>query len=303
MLRLVKVTLFIIPIFVFLLTNQANANGNDISILGQINYKKIPEASGIAVSKRQKQVFWLINDGGHSESVYAINQQGKSIGQFKLKGVENTDWEDIASFEYEGTPYLMIADIGDNKARRKHYTLYFVKEPKVKKLDSEKTLRLKAKWQLKFTYEDGAKDSEAAAVDIANNRVLLLSKRDKPPAFYELPLQTKPKKQTAIARKIGELQSLPTSLTDRLHAKYIKHGASPTAMDISADGLTGVILNYVKAYHFKSSSSSQFLFDAKPSVFNLPDLKQAEAVCFDAKGNMIITSEKLPAPLVKIKAP
>lgn len=269
--------------------------------IGQITDKKIPEASGIAASQRQDDVFWLINDSGNSASVYAVQSSGERIGRVKLKGIKNTDWEDLVSFEYKGKPYLLIADVGDNKAKRDKLTLHFIKEPKAKDLAEEGTLSIKPKWSLEYTYEDGARDCESVAVDLANERIILLTKRDDPPVFYELPLQKKPKKQRAVAKRIGELQPLPVHPDDIHNLKFLAFGDRPTAMDMSADGKNGVILNYVNAYHFSlATPSERFLFDAPPTKFTLPNLPQAEAVCLDRKGNIVVTSEQLPAPIIKV---
>lgn len=269
--------------------------------IGKITDKKIPEASGIAVSLRQQDIFWLINDSGNSASVYAVKSSGERIGRVKLKGIKNKDWEDLVSFEYKGKPYLLIADVGDNKAKRDKLTLHFIKEPKAKDLAKEGTLSLKPKWSLEYTYEDGARDCESVAVDLANERIILLTKRDEPPVFYELPLQKKPKNQVAVAKRIGELQPLPVSPDDVHDTKFLAFGDRPTAMDMSADGKSGVILNYLNAYHFSlDTGSKSFLFDTPPTKFTLPSLRQAEAVCLDRKGDIVVTSEKLPAPIIKI---
>ncbi len=88
-------------------------------VIGKLEDPNIREASGLARSQQQDNVFWVINDNGAKEWVHAINPRGKRIGEFDLKKSDNVDWEDLASFSIDGKPYLLVADIGDNDARRK----------------------------------------------------------------------------------------------------------------------------------------------------------------------------------------
>ena len=105
----------------------------DIISSGTIYDRDIGEASGIAVSLTHKDVVWVINDSGNSASIYALNPKGKVLGALNMEGISNNDWEDLASFEYEGKPYILVADVGDNAGRRKACFLHFIEEPDIKK--------------------------------------------------------------------------------------------------------------------------------------------------------------------------
>ena len=77
----------------------------------------------------------------------------------------------------------------------------------------------------------------------------------------------------------------------------------PTAMDISSDGLSAIILTYANAYYFTLEKPTDWLtvFLSSPKDIALPFLQQAESVCFDKDGKSInVTSEKIPAPLLKV---
>ena len=65
--------------------------------------------------------------------------------------------------------------------RHKSRTLYFVEEPEAEKKD-----RRKSTGKSTFEYPDGPRDAESAAVDIENERVLVLSKRDIPPVALRI---------------------------------------------------------------------------------------------------------------------
>ena len=207
------------------------------AVAGRIENDKIREASGLARSQREDGVLWTMNDSG-KPMLYALGRDGKHLGKVELKKSDNRDWEDLASFVLDGEPYLLIADIGDNLSRYKKRTLYIAKEPRT---DEDKT---KVDWEVDFEYPNGPRDAESAAVDIENERVLILSKRDIPPALYELPLRTDEKK--VMARWLGTVDSLPRpSRRDVEFAPRTKDWHwQPVGMDISQDNRAAVILTY-----------------------------------------------------------
>jgi len=276
--------------FVFLLTLSTFSFAADyeklnatVTQVGTIIDKKINEASGIVASRTNKNLFWVLNDSGNKPYLYGINSKGELLCTLKSMGVKNHDWEDIAAFRYKGVSYILIADIGDNRAKRKKYRLHFMKEPNINEIS--KTISLRPAWSTKFTYEDGARDCESIAVDVTHKKILLLSKRDTPPVLYELPLKKKDKK--AVAKRVGLFKIIP----------------QPTAMDIAADGHSAVVLTYHDAYyfHFLNTVDWSEALLSTPKKIQLPYLRQGESICFDAVGKSIyITSEKVPAPLLKV---
>ena len=205
----------------------------DIISSGTIYDRDIGEASGIAASHIHEDLVWVINDSGNSASIYALNPKGKVLGTLNMEGISNNDWEDLASFKYEGKPYILIADIGDNAARRKACFLHFLEEPDIEKTPDRFSLSVKPSWSMTYTYEDGPRDCESVAVDILNEKIFLLSKRDNPPILYELPLT---KQENAVARRCGEIKPLPRRTQEK--TEFSKYSNQPTAMDISSDGLS-----------------------------------------------------------------
>ncbi|MBN1833997.1 MAG: hypothetical protein JW896_17985 [Deltaproteobacteria bacterium] len=275
--------------------NRINA---DIINSGTIYEEDIGEASGIALSQFHENVIWVINDSGNSASVYALNPRGRLLCTLNIENVWNNDWEDLASFEYEGKPYILIADVGDNHANRKACFLHFIEEPDIDKTSNLFSLSVKPSWSITYTYEDGPRDCEAVAVDMVNEKILLLSKRDHPPILYELPLT---RQKNAVARKCAEIKPLPQRTQD--DTELSKYSNLPTAMDISSDGLSAVVLTYDCAFYFRKNESSNWatVFSGSWKEIVFPPLRQAESVCFTRDGSSIfITSEQLPAPLLKI---
>ena len=212
--------------------------------IGEIEDGNIREASGLARSQRSGNVLWVINDNGAKEWVHAISPRGVRRGEFKLKKSKNKDWEDLASFTLDDTPYLLIADVGDNDTKHKKRTLYIVEEPEARKSSSAKVA-----WEVNFRYPDGPRDAESVAVDVENERALVLSKRDIPPVLYEVPLKPESDK-TLTAKWLGTVKSLPPpSRQDVEFAPKTKDWHwQPVGMDISDDGRAAVILTYRAVY-------------------------------------------------------
>ncbi|MGB5334547.1 MAG: hypothetical protein WBN07_02920 [Woeseiaceae bacterium] len=267
--------------------------------IGQLEDGKILEASGLARSQRGQNVLWVINDNGAREWVHAISPRGKRRGEFDLKKSKNRDWEDLASFTLDDTPYLLVADIGDNEAQHKKRTLYVVEEPL-----AEKKGEAKVAWEVDFRYPDGPRDAEAVAVDIENGRALVLSKRDIPPVLYEVPLKPDTDK-TLTAKWLGTIRSLPPpSRQDVQFAPKTKDWFwQPVAMDISADNLAAVILTYRAVYYYERQPGQDW-FDAlnsRPQRVSIGNMPNAEAVAFgDYTRRVIVTGENKHAWVLMI---
>src|SRR5688572_3661086 len=97
-----------------------------VAQLGKIDNASITESSGVVASRRYTNVFWTHNDGGKSDTLFAIARDGKTLAEFKVTGANFDDWEDIA-IDNEG--HLYLADTGDNEAKRKKVKIFRIDEP------------------------------------------------------------------------------------------------------------------------------------------------------------------------------
>ena len=265
---------------------------------GRLEDSSIREASGIARSQREPGVLWVINDSGAREYLYAVDATGTSLGRTELKKSSNKDWEDLASFELDGEPYLMVADIGDNDARHKSRRLYFLKEPASGKKSTT------VDWDVSFRYPDGPRDAEAAAVDIENERVLILSKRDIPPALYEVPLRTDDDDKVT-ATWLGTIAGLPApSRRDVEFAPRTKDWHwQPSAMDISDDNRAAVVLTYRAVYYFLRRPGQDWYdaFNTEPIRIGLGNFVNAEAVAFaNDRRTVVVTGENRNSLLLRV---
>ncbi len=273
--------------------------------VGTIATPDISEASGIAAGA--DGLFWVINDSGNPPDLFAIGADGLVRDRFTIADTPNIDWEDLAAFTLDRIPYLLIADVGDNLAGRDRCMLFVVREPELTDGPSEQKRQLTVQWRIRFRYPDGPRDCEAVAVDVPRKRVLLLSKRDKPPLLYELPLQ--PASETVVAARLGPMTAIPPPTPADLKHKYGFSWSRPTAMDLSADGNRLVVLTYKHAYAFIKTSGQSW-----PAIITLPPLciplphpdtglPIREALCIEPKsGDLLVTGETPPAPIFRLPA-
>ena len=224
-----------------------------ISQVGQLENKNLDEASGLARSQRDSNVLWSMNDDG-KPVLYAFDLQGRHLGKVSIDGANNKDWEDLASFTLDETPYLLVADIGDNDARRKTRRLYVVEEPR----PDDKNVDIA--WQIRFSYAEGPRDIEAVAVDTDTATVLLLSKREIPAVLYSLPLRSGTD-EVLIAERLGAVTSLPQpSRSDvQMAPKTDDWYWQPTGMDIAADNLSAIVLTYAGVYYYRLDTGREFV--------------------------------------------
>ncbi|MGI9571502.1 MAG: hypothetical protein ACR2PH_17575, partial [Desulfobulbia bacterium] len=94
-------------------------NGSGGRFLGNLADESLSEASGMVASRRHKNLLWVINDGGNPPLIHAVGLDGSNRGQVRIRNAPNKDWEDLAAFQFDGYPYLLIADCGDNNRIRK----------------------------------------------------------------------------------------------------------------------------------------------------------------------------------------
>ena len=257
------------------------------------------EASGLAASRRSDGLLWTHNDSGGEPVLFALNADGSLRGMVRVAGVENTDWEDLASCELDGQPLLVIADTGDNFSVRSHPVVHFVVEPEPASLTPNRELALRPAWSVNFIYEDGARDCEAMAVDVKERAIYLLTKRDAVPRLYRLALKPASLAQPAVARFAGTVPQLPQAANWKkiLQAPNYAFYGWPTAMDFSPDGSLAAVLTYGETLLFPRAPGETWAtaLARAPVRLAVHGLPQAEAACFSRDGGEIfVASEKTP---------
>jgi hypothetical protein len=233
----------------------------------------LPEASGVAVSRRSPGRLWALNDSGESV-VAALDSRGSVTARVRVSGVKVDDWEAVAVGACPGGSCVYIGDIGDNAASRKHITVYRVAEP-----STEDSVIVKDMFHA--TYPDGAHDAETLLV--APDGVLFIVTKGERGAvgLYRFPSDLRPGAIHQLERVGKARASGKVSESDR-----VTDGA------VSPDG-TWVVLRTRQGLSFHRAAD---LFAGNWTDAGRVDLKaigepQGEGVAIAADGTVYLIGE------------
>ncbi|MBW2360603.1 MAG: hypothetical protein JRG84_06840, partial [Deltaproteobacteria bacterium] len=221
--------------------------------VGDLDDPEIEEASGFARSHRARDRMWLLNDSGNAARLYAVGLRGERHAAIEVRGIENDDWEDLASYEMDGQPYLLIADTGDNLSRKSTRTLHAVEEPAFEVGSAPRNVGVA--WSLEFRFPDGPRDCEAVGVDATRGEILLLTKRDLPARLYMLTLPGGAGEAAdgpVVARHLTEVFNIPQPTANDARGRF-PLGAwlgQPTSLDVAPDASAALVLTYGAVYRF-----------------------------------------------------
>lgn len=266
-------------------TIESESNATDVAhgparLVAKLESREIAESSGLAISRRQRGVFWTHNDSGDTARIFSFNAAGQQLGICRLMGAHAVDWEDMCSFERNGKNWLLLADVGDNGKRRKAYELYLCEEPPADA--REAVVR-----RIVFRYDGDSHDCESVAVDAKLGVILLATKVAGPTCkVFQLAIPDEPTKETLIAEPIGKI-ALPLAVS----------------MDISPDSSRAVVLTYGNAMEFTRGESETWrdAFARSPRQIAMPARRQGEAICYGPDGrSFFLTCEARQCPLWEV---
>ncbi len=280
--------------------NDRHSSKDSLTKLGVVRGNELTENSGISRSHLYPDSVWCHNDSGHSPTLYLVRYDGQLLAKCPVTKAQNADWEDVASFEIDGVPYLLVGDVGDNRGRRQNIAFYLIREP-VLELGDGKVVEQPVEILQKIVavYEDGPRNCEAIGVCQASGELFLVEKkafgsRGQKPGVYTLDL--KPFLQGLAKRGKGGRQEL------RRVAEFPVRNV--TGMAFSEDSRKVVIRDYLAAHLLvrgeKETWQERFQ-RGKPRLLPLPIERQGEAICFEAGGQAVITtSEFARQPIWKV---
>lgn len=238
-----------------------------VSWLADIENLDLSESSGLTASNLHHNVVWSINDSGNGPQIFAIGLDGKDLGAWLVDTADPEDWESMDSFVLDGVAYLVIGDTGDNLRWRSEVSFLVVPEPTDLRLTDT---ALAVAWQVRFTYPDGPRDSEALAVDPHNKLVYVLSKRHYPAELFRVALRSPDLLQ---AEKLAELE-LPRPITQEMEeGSSVAFRYTPTGMDLAENRL--FVTTYRHAFLYQLNA-----IDDPPLRVPLPTIGQREALTF-----------------------
>ena len=275
---------------------QFSADYDQPVVVGRIESDEISESSGLAASPCQQGVLWTHNDSGDDAFIFAINSKGAHLGTWRVKNARNGDWEDIAAYKENGTCYLYIGDIGNNKKDKSDETIYRVKEPTVspetQSTSKKSPLDTEPAGAEVFKFPDKVHDAETLLVNPATGDIYVLTKRmDGPSIVYKIHPDFGDN-NPVVATQVGEV-SLPAVPNGLL-----------TGGAISPDSKRVVLCDYSAGYELTLGNATNFdeIWKQKPVPVNLGERKQGEAVTYSANGlSIYATSEKKNSPVIEVK--
>ncbi|SHO63016.1 hypothetical protein [Algoriphagus zhangzhouensis] len=272
-----------LTVLLFLITFSA-ASAQDFPISTEYFEEGVPqntiknpileEISGIAFSRIHPNLIYAQTDSGGEPAVYLLDSLGNELGKIILKGVKNRDWEDIAVAEGpDGKCYIYVAEIGDNAAVHPSIFIYKIPEPTTLSILSEVKPEI-----LELEYPGGARDAETLIVDAQDEKIYILSKRDKKNNLYSVDWD-KFGKDKAI--ELNKEIELPIT--------------SSVGGDISSQADQILIKNYLAIYYWKRANGQSIVEALEENPISLPYVPepQGESIAFSPSSKSFFTlSEK-----------
>ena len=163
-----------------LLVAQAGGQQSCRAVGALMSVKDVPEASGVAASRKAPGQLWLHNDSGQPV-LFAVAEDGTVRGRVRVYGAGVRDWEDIDVGPCPQGLCVYIGDIGDNNAKRRDIVIYRVPEPEAGAGTSAPSE------SMRLTYPEGPRDAEAFFV-LPNGNLFIVTKGERGPAvLYRVP--------------------------------------------------------------------------------------------------------------------
>lgn len=233
----------------------------------------LPEASGVAVSRRSPGRLWAHNDSGDAVLV-ALDTRGAVTGRVRVSGLKVDDWEAVAVGACPGGSCIYIGDIGDNDARRKRITIHRIPEP-----STEDSVAVKDTFHA--TYPDGAHDAEALLVAPDGGLFIVTKGETDAIGLYRFPRELQPGGTHQLER-VGK----PREPGKAAETERITDGA------VSPDG-TWVVLRTKRGFALHRAAD---LFGGNWTDAGRVDLKavgepQGEGIAIAADGTVYLTGE------------
>lgn len=247
-------------------------------VKGKVSDPALDEISGIISSINNPGMFWVHNDSGDDARVYLIDSAANLMCTYQLDGLEANDIEDIAWVELDGTSYVVLADIGDNLAKRTQISLYIFPEPVLKsgvKVDSISRSAISIKH---LKYPGKARDAEAIFIDPLDKQFYLVSKRELRSSLYSAEIFKENKDTYLLKPNL----SFPFTFI--------------TAADISPKRDAVVMKNLTNIFYWPLANNAPLVEALKKQPLPIPyePEPQGEAISFDRKSGGIFTISERP---------
>jgi hypothetical protein len=260
-----------------LLLTPENAPFGEPIDKGILENKDLTEASGLAASRQNKGLFWSHNDSKDANRLFLFDEKGKDKGTFYLENAQNRDWEDIEMVTIKNTPYIYIADIGDNDGKHEKKYIYRIKEPKITASQKPIIDTLRGTETFVISYPDANRNAESLMIDQQTFDLYIVSKFEANVVVYQVPY---PQSTTKI-NVAKPILTLPFTFA--------------TAGTISLDNQEILIKNSETVFYWKRKKNESIAAALKRPSIILPYKKepQGEAIAFAADGSGYYTVSEI----------
>ncbi len=255
------------------------------SLWAQVQDRKLNESSGVAPSQEYPGEYLTHNDSGDTARFFRVNKEGEITAEFKLKGVQARDWEEMGSATIGVKNMVYIGDIGDNPSKNESVKIYRFEEPR------GSSGEISVFDTFTVTYPGGARNAEAMLIDPKTGDIWVVQKSSGPGGIYRL---RNPKRSGKYKFEYMGKIEFPDGLAPM---RVITGGA------VSPSGSHVVLRTYAFAYEFPiPGREMKSWLTTKATRIQTPLEMQGEAICYSADGRSIITtSEGTPCRISSIQ--
>ncbi len=249
--------------------------------IGRFPVPLAPEASGLAASRRNPGVLYVLDDGPGVHEVLALDTQGQRRWRLNVEGLNGRDTEALAvgpCAAQERRSCVYIGDIGDNQGEREAIVVYRFVEPK---LDQRGSRSVRPDVAV-LRYPTTATDAEALIVG-PDARLVIIAKA----AFDSgtgrtaaTRVYTSQSFGDGTLRGIGRLD-VPDPVTP---LRSLLTGNVVTDADFQDGRLLVLTYDHVVEFTPRSAAGLGALDQWRPRAVPWPPLPQGEAITYAQRG-------------------
>lgn len=277
------------------LASTANAAGTlctrwaAAEILGQLDTAQLPEASGIDIATDGERLYH--NNDGTEANFLVTGRDGGNPRRIGIEGFDAVDVEDLSVGPCGRQTCLIIADVGDNGARRSSVQIALIEERR------EFPASVKPRSIVTARFPDGPHNSEAVAVHPSGDLYLVTKAgsgigRSGPAKVYRLAAAQLAAGGVQMFELRGEIP-VPELIGRGIAARQVV-----TAMDIAPDGGRMLLLTYDFLLELDYDpahplpSAAAWREGSTHRVASIATLIQAEAIAYDQDGRSVLYSSE-----------
>ena len=251
----------------------------DCELASQGKLPTLPEASGLALSRRGPNVLWSLNDSG-APTVVALSSSGELLSRVRIAGANVNDWEDVSVAPCDGESCLYIADTGNGGGtQRNDVIVYRVREP----LPADRPTAPADIFDA--AYPDG-EDHESDALFVLNGQLFLITKGH-PAVLFAFPRNL----TTGTIQTLERIGEIPT---EGFPSGTIPRRYRVTDAEASPDGQWVAIRTNDALLVYRSAD----LLGHRTRTFQRADLRflsepRGEGVAISNEGDVYLASERV----------